>query len=125
MKRIALLALLAVPVAAAYAQDKPLTGDEVKALVSGKTLRFPVNANGTLSNFKLESDGTGSGNSSNLKWRNTLSYTVKWRVDDGGKLCTHVQQAGSNEYCSEVQKGPENSYLRVRSGKVEGKFTVD
>jgi len=65
VNRFALLCILLAPISVTFAQGKPLTADEVRAL-----------------------------------------------------------QSESTEACSAVIKGPDDSYLRVRDGRVVAKFSI-
>jgi len=126
MKKIILAASITGPFVVAHAQDKPLSVDEIKAVVTGKTLDFPEDARGVTGQIKIEAGGTGFGSFRNLKQqRGTgMSAPVKWHVTEKGEFCTHFQQAGYSENCTVVQKSQDGSYARIKDGKVMSTFAV-
>lgn len=119
---IALLAILSLP-QTGYSQGASLTGDEVKALVTGKTLQFATTASGVTFVMKLESGGSGSGAGTGL--RGTQNTSMKWRIGEKGELCTHRQDFGYDEVCTILRKADGGSFERInKDGQVQSSFTV-
>lgn len=97
--------------AASFAQQ-PLSGDEIKKLVSGYTVEqiqfVPKNAK-----YLNYYDADGSIMSLN---ESGGEYKGKWRVTEDSQLC--IQWPSRSESCVQIIKEPDGTYKRVSNGEV-------
>jgi len=120
MKKIVLAASMAFALSATLAQDKPLSADEIRALVTGKTM--DVENQGLSAALYFEAGGSGSARLTSP--RGSINVSLKWQVNDNGLFCTHVLRAGSEETCTSVHKAQDGAYTRVKDGKVVSTFKM-
>ncbi len=91
------------------AAEKTLTGDEVKALFSGKTVDYSHVTRGFRMSVFYEEDGSMRG----MRDGNTLRGS--WRVNDKGELCIEY---GKGDRCRHiVEKDGEYRKYKEENGK--------
>lgn len=95
--------LLVSALPAAFAQDRPLTGDEIRKMLVGKKV-FARAGNGNLTDFYMNADQTARVSIGNLNdegtWRMTeTGYCATWKqIRQGQERCFTVVRRGSTLY---------------------------
>lgn len=108
MNKTSCMAVLLTLSATALA-DTPLTGEQIKQLLSGNTV--DVHSNVTGSDFKmyLAADGSIA-----ARAENGNTWGGGWRITDSGEQCTRFE--GKSESCGQFVDSGDGSYKRMDGG---------
>lgn len=126
MRRLAALILAAAPCAYAADSTPSLTADEIRSVVVGRSLAFPVNRNGIAATLVVDADGTGSALLRNLRMqhRAPTGHALHWRITDQHQLCTRIESVQPREFCSQLRRNEDGSYTRFRGERVFSTFSA-
>ena len=106
----ACLLTVAMAFSGASVAEKILTGDEVKALFSGKTVDYTIVRQGFSVSAYYAEDGSMRGLS-----REKKQMTGSWHVNDRGELCIEY---GKGDRCRHiVEEGGEYRKYKEENGK--------
>lgn len=109
MHKILCMIVLMMLSATAFA-DTPLTGDQIKQLVSGNSIDLHSNANGLDLKLYLAADGSIAGRRED----NGNPFKGTWRITDSGEFCSVF--ASRKETCGPVMDSGDGSYKRMEEG---------
>ena len=111
-------ALFVSALACAHAQDRPLTGEEIRQAWVGKKV-FARSATGGLMDFHMQADNTAQVSVGNLNdtgtWRTTdKGYCASWKtIRAGQERCFSVVMRGSTLYVLNPDNSINAEVLRV------------
>ena len=112
---VVLAAMLGMSLPALHAfAGEFLTGDEVKELVSGNTVRFEVAGKGK---FKAYLDSNGKV----TRIHDGQIAEGTWRINKDGALCVHY--TGKADHCGKVKKNSDGTHTRVDDAKITNHWT--
>jgi hypothetical protein len=94
---------------AAVFADTPLTGDQIKLLISGNSVDIHSNVNGRDFKFYFAADG-----SITARAENGSTFKGAWRITDSGEQCTKLD--GKDESCGQLLDTGDGSYKRMEGG---------
>jgi len=104
LSTLAVVGFFSVPALA----GTPLSGEQVKQLVSGNSVEAHSNAKGFDFKAYFATDGS-AGSEVNGK-----TYKGAWRINDSGEHC--IQWATQKEYCAQVVDMGDGTYNRMEEG---------
>ena len=126
MRHLAALILAAAPCAFAAEATPSLSADEIRAVVVGRSLAFPVNRNGIAATLVVDADGTGSALLHNLRNQKhaPTGHALHWRITEQNLLCTRIENVQPREFCSSLRRNADGSYSRIRGERVYSTFST-
>lgn len=126
MRHLAALILAAASCAFAAETTPSLSADEIRSVVVGRSLAFPVNRNGIAATLVVDADGTGSALLRNLRAQQhaPTGHALYWRVTDQHQLCTRIEKVQPREFCSQLRRNEDGSYSRFRGERVYSTFST-
>ncbi len=108
LSTLAVVGFFSVPALA----GTPLSGEQIKQLVSGNTVALHSNARGKYYKIFYATDGTAiSHDESNGK-----NYPGTWRITDSGEWCNHWPPA--EDRCGQVIDNGDGTYNRMENGSL-------
>ena len=108
LSTLAVVGFFSVPALA----GTPLSGEQIKQLVSGNTVALHSNARGKDHKIFYATDGTAiSHDESNGK-----NYPGTWRITDSGEWCNHWPPA--KDRCGQVIDNGDGTYNRMENGSL-------
>ena len=119
-KLIAVGAIVASFQAVAEEAATNVTGDELRALVTGAKV-YHVSSAGSERRWTNEPDGTLVASTSNKKYGGAMSAPSsspgKWSINDAGKYCIEIEwKREAEKWCATIVKGQDGTYYL---GKVD------
>lgn len=126
MRRFAILLLAAAPCLQAAETTPALSADEIRSVVVGRSLAFPVNRNGISATLVVDADGTGSALLRNLRNQKhaPTGHALHWRITEQNLLCTRIENVQPREFCSSLRRNADGSYSRFRGERVYSTFST-
>jgi len=111
---VAIASLLALGGVQAQEGGTKVSGDELRALVTGANVTH-LTKSGSLRRWTNEPDGTLVASTSNQKYGGAMSAssssTGKWSINDAGKFCIEIDWKRELEkWCAFIVKGADGGY---------------